>query len=446
MASVGKEPGRNGYKIRFYDFDNRGQKKRRQTIWLGGFSKRQAETVKGHVEQLLAATAAGVAPDIQTARWLGSIGQELRKKLVKVELIAPTADDRGPVTLGPFLADYVAHRRDVKASTQLCYRRAVTCLVEFFGVDRRLDSITAGDAERWRIWLAIEGNQRDKAFKKLSDNTVRRRTGRVRQFFGYAIKQGVISSNPFDGLPASVHGNTKRQQFVDQPTIEKALEVTTCPDLRAIIALSRYGGLRSGEPIRLTWEDVDLEAGRLTIHADKTEHHEDGGFRICPIFPELRPFLQRLYDRAKPGIDCPMSDPVITRWRSKDQNIRTAFQKVLKQAGITPWPKLFHNLRASRQTELLGIHPVKDVCDWRGNTEAVAMKHYAMATADSFQRAVCGSTGGSISANQQISAKNNPNRKPPEYAGSDGPRDLQNPNKLAEAGLEPARPIRVPGF
>ena len=45
-------------------------------------------------------------------------------------------------------------------------------------------------------------------------------------------------------------------------------------------------------------------------------------------------------------------------------------------------------------------------------------------------------TGGSISANQQISANYNPNRKPPEYAGSDGPRALQNPNKLAEAGLE----------
>ena len=191
---------------------------------------------------------------------------------------------------------------------------------------------------------------------------------------------------------------------------------------------------------------MDFEEGRLTIHADKTEHHEDGGVRFCPIFPELRPFLQHLYDRAKPGIDCPISDPVITRWRSKDQNIRTAFQKALKQAGITPWPKLVHNMRASRQTELLSTHPVKDVCDWFGNTEAVAMKHYAMATADSFQRAVCGSTGGSISANQQVSGKNNPNREPQKNVGFDSARDHQNPEKIAEAGLEPARSIRNSGF
>jgi len=157
MASVRKEPGKNGFKVWFYDLN-----KRKRAIWLGGFSKRQADTVKGHVEHLLAAKAAGVAADVNTARWLGKISSELRSKLLKVELIEPTADDRGPVTLGPFLADYVAHRKDVKASTQLCYRRAVTCLIEFFGADRRLDAITAGDAERWRIWLATESNQREK--------------------------------------------------------------------------------------------------------------------------------------------------------------------------------------------------------------------------------------------------------------------------------------------
>jgi len=200
--------------------------------------------------------------------------------------------------------------------------------------------------------------------------------------------------------------------------------------------LSRYGGLRvPSEVVRLTWQDVDFEAGRLTINAKKTEHHEDGGVRFCPIFPELRPFLQTLYDQANPGIDCPMSTPVITRWRSGNQNLRTAYEKLLKRAGVKQWPRLFHNQRASRQTELLAEFPIKDVCSWIGNSEAVAMKHYAMAMSDSFERAV----GGSISANQQVSAKNNPNRKPPENASSDGSSDPQNPNKLAEAGLERVR-------
>ncbi len=450
MASLSKDKKRNGYRIQFYATPS----KRKRVIWLGaklfkGCKRPEIEASKvlEHVEHLIGVKEHGGQIGNVTAAWLKSISSDLREKLVKAELLEPVADDRGPVTLGAFLAEYVAHRRDVKPATQLCYRRTVTCLVEFFGFDRRLDSITSGDAEEWRVWLATEGNQRENGRGKLADNTVRRRTGRVRQFFGYAIKKGIISKNPFDGLAASVHGNTKRQQFVTRPEIDLALEAATCPELRAVIALSRFGGLRvPSEVVRLTWQDVDLEAGRLTIHAPKTEHHEDGGIRFCPVFPELRPFLQDLYDRVKPGIDCPMSDPVITRWRSGDQNLRTAFLKLLARAGVKPWPKLFHNMRASRQTELLAEFPAKDVCDWLGNSQPVAMKHYAMATADSFQRAVCCSTGCSISTNQQVSEKNNPNSTPLKNVGSDSSSDLQNPKKLAEAGLEPARSVRNSGF
>ena len=73
-------------------------------------------------------------------------------------------------------------------------------------------------------------------------NSVRRRTGRVRQFFGYAVKQKAISENPLDGLPASVHGNTIRQQFVERADVAQALDAATCPELRPVIALSRYTG------------------------------------------------------------------------------------------------------------------------------------------------------------------------------------------------------------
>ena len=62
--------------------------------------------------------------------------------------------------------------------------------------------------------------------------------------------------------------------------------------------------------------------------------------------------------------------------------MRSAFLKLLAKAGIEPWSKLFHNMRASRQTELLAEHPLPDVCAWLRNSQAVAMKHYAMARSD----------------------------------------------------------------
>lgn len=169
-----------------------------------------------------------------------------------------------------------------------------------------------------------------------------------------------------------------------------------------------------------------------------TEHFEDGGIRFCPIFDELYPYLLELQDIAKPGINCPMSSPVITRWTSSAQNLRTPFLKVLRRAGINAWPKLYHNMRATRQTELLAQFPAKDVCEWLGNSQAVAMKHYAMPTDDSFQRAICGSTCGSISANQRVSEGITPNEKPPENIASEGSGQVVVLCPVGPAGLEPA--------
>ena len=442
MASLSKDKKRNGYRIQFYAAPS----KRKRVIWLGSklFKKckrpdLEAGKILEHVEHLIGLKEHGGQVGSDTARWSTKISRDLRHKLVQVELLEPLADDRGPVTLGPFLNAYIDSRSDVKESTLATYRKTITALVGHFGSERRLDSITPGDAELWRIEQASNGNQRSRSQKEMADNSVRRRTGLARQFFRHAVKRKLIAENPFDGLAAAVRGNVKRQHFVTADTIYAALEHVSCPELRAVIALSRFGGLRTpSETLALTWQDVDLTARRLTVHASKTEHLEDGGIRYCPIFEELYPYLLHLQDIARPGIDCPMSSPVITRWSSADQNLRTPFLKVLRRAGIKAWPKLFHNMRATRQTELLAQFPAKDVCDWLGNSQAVAMKHYAMPTNDSFQRAICCSTSCSISADQQVSGETTPNEKPPENSASEGSGQVVTPCLVGPAGLEPA--------
>ena len=59
---------------------------------------------------------------------------------------------------------------------------------------------------------------------------------------------------------------------------------------------------------------------------------------------------------------------------------------------MKPWPKLFHNLRASRQTELTGSFPLHVVCEWIGNTALIADKHYLQVTDDHYQQAVTDTT------------------------------------------------------
>ena len=157
------------------------------------------------------------------------------------------------------------------------------------------------------------------------------------------------------------------------------------PDIqwRLIFALSRYGGLRCpSEHLALTWADIDWEHSRMTVHATKTEHCEGDGMRICPIFPELLPYLRDAFEEAEEG-----EKFVITRYRQTNVNLRTQLLRIIRKAGLKPWPKLFQNLRATRQTELCQKFPEHVVCDWIGNSPSVAREHYLRTTDEHFQQA-----------------------------------------------------------
>jgi integrase len=367
MASITRES--NGCRmIQFV-----GSDKRRRSIRLGKVSQRSVEAVKVKVEQLVFASISGHAPDEETARWVAGLDAKLHDKLSRVGLLAKRAQTHA--TLKAFLDGYVVGRSDVKVSTTTVYGHTRRNLVAFFGSEKPLRDITPGDADDWRIWLGkSEG---------LADNTVRRRSGIAKQFFWAAVRRKLISENPFADLVAAVRRNDKRHYFITRDEAAKVLDA--CPDAqwRLLFALSRYAGLRCpSEHLGLRWADVDWARDRFTVHSPKTEHHEGGESRQVPIFPELRPFLQEAFDLAELG-----AEYVITRYRDTNGNLRTQLERIVRRAGLEPWPKLFQNLRATRQTELADVWPAHVVCEWIGNSQAVAAKHYLRTTEAHFEEA-----------------------------------------------------------
>ncbi|WP_231615991.1 tyrosine-type recombinase/integrase [Novipirellula artificiosorum] len=319
-----------------------------------------------------------------TADWLSGIDDDLRNKLARCGLCESVAKRVARVlTLEKWIDEYIGERQDVKDSSKISYRQAKANLIDFFGRKKMLRNITPAEGKRWRVWLKTKGNRRDKKRKTMAEDTVRRRTATAKQFFAEAVERGYMPADPFAKLPSAIQGNEKRQFFVEASVIERCMEY--CPDLewQTILALARYGAMRCpSELVALRWSDVDLPAGRMVINASKTEHHSTGGVRVCPIFPELRPYLEAAWDAAPEGAEF-----VINRYRQSTQNLRSTFLLILKRAGITPWPKLFQNCRASRETELLARYPAKDVVGWVGNSIPVAMKSYAMATDEAFKAA-----------------------------------------------------------
>jgi len=128
------------------------------------------------------------------------------------------------------------------------------------------------------------------------------------------------------------------------------------------------------------------------VTSPKTEHHPGKGTRRIPLFPELRAVPEEARALAQGGTVY-MADEAMRKPRQgpggwMNVNLRTTFLKIIKRAGLAPWDRLFHNLRSSRQTELAETLLAQVVCDWLGNSEAVAMMHYLQTTEEHFSRAV----------------------------------------------------------
>ena len=368
MASIARDPhGRK--RILFVGPDGN-----RKTIRLGKTSQKQAEAFKVKLEALVAASFSR-SMDNETACWIGDLPDEMHAKLAAVGLVtARTATKTPSATLGQFLAEYTESRSDVKPGTQTVFGRCVKHLLAFFGPDKLLADLSAGDADAWRLYLVKYG---------LAENTIRRTCGIARQFFRSAMRRKLISENPFAELKVSVQGNKAREYFLSRQDAERVLEA--CPDSqwRLLFALARFGGLRTpSEILLLKWGDVDFARSRFRVHSPKTEHHAGGESRLVPIFPELYPHLLAAYEHAEPG-----TEYVITRYRKTGLNLRTQLMRILAKAGLQPWPKLWQNLRSTRQTELSKDWPEYIVCAWMGNSKVVAREHYLQVTDEHFRQA-----------------------------------------------------------
>ena len=107
------------------------------------------------------------------------------------------------------------------------------------------------------------------------------------------------------------------------------------------------------------------------------------------LFPELRKELADAFALAPNGAEF-----VVSRYRDQTSNLRTQLGRILKRAGVEPWPRLFQNLRASRETELANTFPLHVCCAWLGNSPKIAIKHYLSVTDEHFHQATEAESGG----------------------------------------------------
>ena len=82
-------------------------------------------------------------------------------------------------------------------------------------------------------------------------------------------------------------------------------------------------------------------------------------------------------------------------WARLLENHSGSRESNIRLVGPQDWPRLFHNLRASWETDQIETFPVQVVTNWLGDTPAVAVRHYRMTTDAHFEAAIKGHAGAS---------------------------------------------------
>ena len=283
--------------------------------------------------------------------------------------------------LGPFLERHILARTDVKPATLEVWAQPCRNLTTFFGQSKLLGDITPGDADEFKHWLLAQ---------PLSRATIAKRLSFARTFFHVARKHRLIEENPFCEVRIPTADIRGRQRYVPKETIRSLLQHAD-PSWQAILGLARFGGLRCpSEVMSIKWEHVDWEKSRVSVPSPKTERYGKAS-RDLPLFPELRTILDQVKAILPPQQTYVVGDDYYKRcqgrrgWRNC--NLRKPFEMLLKRAGITPWPKLFHNLRSSFATDLRDDFPGHVVNAWMGHDEDTSLRHYAQITESHFRKA-----------------------------------------------------------
>lgn len=343
--------------------------KPKRTLSLGRISAPAARDIRSHVAQILSHQAAGWPIPLATAQWLGSIGDDLYEKLVKLGLV-PLRASQLKMGLAAMVDALIARRTDLKRRTRSNLRQTRAKLVEFFG-NILINDISKATTQDFKRHLATT----------LATATVAMHVKKAKQFFADAVDRRLLDSNPFAGLAPGSQTNASKMFYIRRPDAYHVISCAPSIEWQTLLAMARFGGVRVPSEIAgMLWADVLVDQNKLVVRSPKTEHHQGRETRVIPIFPAFAKYLWELMESQPEG-----TTHVFPNLRRG--NLWRPARKIIERAGLKPWPRLWQNMRASCETDLTVDFPLHVVCQWIGNTAPVAVKHYLQVTDEHFEQA-----------------------------------------------------------
>jgi integrase len=127
----------------------------------------------------------------------------------------------------------------------------------------------------------VEGLYRSMIVSGLSPATVRYAHAVMRRALGQAVNRGLVPRNVAEG--ASLPGLDREEaRYLTPEQIKSLLEVAKSDRLEALYVIAVSCGLRQGELLGLRWDEVDLEARKLTVRRQVQRSRDGSGLIFLP--------------------------------------------------------------------------------------------------------------------------------------------------------------------
>ena len=285
-----------------------------------------------------------------------------RQRAQKERELRMGIDEKTRIRLKALLKDYLEQTRtQIEPSTATSAAYRMKDFIDSVG-NKFADDVTYRDCEKFQQFLV------DKGLRPCSVNS---HIKMVKRIFSLAVKRGQIERNPFTGLPF-MKEQKKAIRLLTEDEYDKML--LNCPSLmwKAWIMLSKTTGMRRGEVLNLTLNDVDFAKGKVVVQAkDLTEHTwrwvvKDKERRELPLTDEVAKLLIKIQETLPPGqpylllppdryqhvIKLSRKGKLIDRIaKNPIANFRRDWKQICKKVGAEDLT--FHDLRSTCLTEWL---------------------------------------------------------------------------------------------
>jgi integrase len=252
--------------------------------------------------------------------------KELEVRLFKGEPEPLIAKEAPKNPLAEFFRRYIEFSDATKAAaTRISDTYRIRQMQDYFarrGI-KHLEDITPGEIQLFQTFIMADHNARS------YNNFI----NLLKSMLNKAVEWGVIKSSPIKGCkPLKV---PKKVRYFSKEEIE-GLYAQADGDMKLLLNLALYAGLRRNELYFLRWKDIDMKHRQIHVrpHGDFTPKNKKSA--TVPINSKLLSILNSVYPKSK---DVDDSQYVFAKYHRPDwvdptHSLSKQFSYLAKKAGI----------------------------------------------------------------------------------------------------------------